>query len=138
MKSGVILAIALLGVVVSAQTKSIAPDPETAVVKQYCTGCHSDRGKAGGLSLAAFDAATAAEPADVAQTLVRKPRAGLLPPPGARRPAPAALAALPPAPETRPPLAAPPAPPPPRIWECGDLPGPSRSTPSPPYDTVAP
>ena len=56
MKSGVILGIALMGVGVSAQTKSISPDPQTALVKQYCTGCHSDRGKAGGLSLAAFDA----------------------------------------------------------------------------------
>lgn len=29
---------------------------QTALVKQYCAGCHSERGQAGGLSLAAFDA----------------------------------------------------------------------------------
>ena len=33
------------------------PESQTAVVKQYCTGCHSDRGKAGNLSLVSFDAA---------------------------------------------------------------------------------
>src|SRR5690606_38647776 len=27
---------------------------QTAMVKQYCATCHSDRGKAGGLSLASF------------------------------------------------------------------------------------
>ena len=32
-----------------------------ALVKQYCATCHSDRGKAGGLSLAGFDAAQARE-----------------------------------------------------------------------------
>jgi len=30
---------------------------QTALVKQYCATCHSERGKAGGLSLAGYDAA---------------------------------------------------------------------------------
>ena len=34
----------------------IAGAAETALVKQYCTGCHNDRAKAGQLSLASFDA----------------------------------------------------------------------------------
>ena len=34
---------------------------QNAMVKQYCTGCHNDRAKAGQLSLAAFDASNAAE-----------------------------------------------------------------------------
>ena len=32
-------------------------DAQTQMVKQYCVTCHSDRGKAGGLTLASFDAA---------------------------------------------------------------------------------
>jgi mono/diheme cytochrome c family protein len=55
-------------------------------VKQYCAGCHSDRGKAGGLSLADFDLATATEHPETAEKIVRKLRVGLMPPPGARRP----------------------------------------------------
>src|SRR5688500_608640 len=31
-------------------------DAQTAMVKQYCVTCHNERGKAGGLSLASFDA----------------------------------------------------------------------------------
>ena len=71
-----------------------AADPQNALVRQYCAGCHSDRGKAGGLSFAAFDAATAPEHADVAEKMIRKLRAGMMPPPGARRPDAAALLAL--------------------------------------------
>ena len=61
---------------------------QTAMVKQYCTGCHSDRGKAGQLSLASFDASNAANPDHVATTekMIRKLRAGMMPPAGARRP----------------------------------------------------
>ena len=47
----------------AAQPRCCRPS-QTALVKQYCATCHSDRGKAGGLSLAAFDAAKAAEHAE--------------------------------------------------------------------------
>src|SRR5689334_18938186 len=61
-----------------------APQPD--IVRQYCAGCHSDKGKAGGLSLAAFDASHADQNAEVAERMIRKLRAGMMPPPGARRP----------------------------------------------------
>src|SRR6185295_17015250 len=77
------------------------PAAQTAIVKQYCAGCHSERGKAGGLSLADFDAATAADHAPAAEKMIRKLRAGMMPPPGARRPADTTLAALADALETR-------------------------------------
>src|SRR3954468_19758065 len=64
------------------------------VVKRYCAGCHSDRGKAGGLSLAAFDVAQAAQDADVAEKMIRKLQAGFMPPPASPRPDPATYAAL--------------------------------------------
>src|SRR5262245_37325914 len=78
-----------------AQTASpAAPDPNTALVRQYCTGCHSDRGKAGGLSLAGFDATKVVENAAVGEKMIRKLRAGMMPPVGARRPDQTALASL--------------------------------------------
>src|SRR5947208_729257 len=42
------------------------------IIKRYCAGCHSDKGKAGGLSLAAFDAAHAAQNPEVAEKVIRK------------------------------------------------------------------
>jgi mono/diheme cytochrome c family protein len=78
----------------AAQPAAPPPDPQTALVKQYCAGCHSEKGKAGQLSLAAFDATKAADNAAVAEKMIRKLRAGMMPPPGARRPDEAALATL--------------------------------------------
>jgi uncharacterized protein DUF1592/uncharacterized protein DUF1588/uncharacterized protein DUF1585/uncharacterized protein DUF1587/uncharacterized protein DUF1595 len=69
-----------------APSEPTGAERETAVVKQYCTGCHSDRGKAGGISLASFDVGTAVEQAPLAEKMIRKLRAGMMPPPGARRP----------------------------------------------------
>jgi Protein of unknown function (DUF1592)/Protein of unknown function (DUF1588)/Protein of unknown function (DUF1585)/Protein of unknown function (DUF1587)/Protein of unknown function (DUF1595) len=64
------------------------------VVKRYCAGCHSDKGKAGGLSLAAFDVGQAAQNAEVSEKMIRKLQAGFMPPPLAARPDPATYAAL--------------------------------------------
>ena len=74
---------------------------QNAMVKQYCATCHSDRGKAGGLTLASFDAATAVEHPEVAEKVIRKLRAGMMPPAGARRPEGDALDRLATALETR-------------------------------------
>src|SRR5262245_46649284 len=74
---------------------------QTALVKQYCAGCHSDRGKAGGLTLASFDAAAIAGDPVVAEKMIRKLRAGMMPPAGARRPEAAVLTGLAEAFETR-------------------------------------
>jgi hypothetical protein len=63
-------------------------------VKQYCTGCHSDRSKAGDLSLAAFDVARASEHPEISEKIIRKLRAGMMPPAGARRPDDATLLSL--------------------------------------------
>ena len=63
----------------------------TQMVKQYCAGCHSDRAKAGDLSLAEFDVARASEHPEIAEKMIRKLRVGMMPPAGARRPDEAAL-----------------------------------------------
>jgi hypothetical protein len=59
---------------------------QTAIVKQYCSTCHSERGKAGGISLAGFDAAKIEESGELTERMIRKMRAGMMPPAGARRP----------------------------------------------------
>src|SRR5262245_17956227 len=69
-----------------AATPGMSIEAQTTLVKTYCATCHSERGKAGGLSFAAFDAATAVENAPVIEKMIRKLRAGMMPPPGAKRP----------------------------------------------------
>jgi mono/diheme cytochrome c family protein len=56
------------------------------LVTTYCATCHNDRGKAGGLSLASFDPVSAASNAVVAEKIIRKLTAGMMPPAGAKRP----------------------------------------------------
>jgi len=61
-----------------------APD---AVVQAYCVRCHNDRVLRGNLSLEGFAVDAASETGDIAEMMIRKLRAGMMPPPGARRPA---------------------------------------------------
>ncbi len=68
---------------------SKAPLPVAAqrdLMTQYCVGCHSPKGKAGGLTLDPADLAHVSQNAEVYEKVVRKLRAGMMPPPGARRP----------------------------------------------------
>ena len=67
---------------------------QAELVKQYCTGCHNDRTKAGELTLAGWDLTRAAAQRDLTETMIHKLRAGMMPPSGARRPAPAQVSAL--------------------------------------------
>ena len=57
---------------------------QTALIGRYCATCHSERGKAGGLSLAGFDAGKPESHVDVAEKMIRKLRAGMMPPAGAQ------------------------------------------------------
>jgi hypothetical protein len=56
------------------------------VIEQYCTRCHSEQRQRGGLVLEDFDVASAAEYADISERMIKKLRAGMMPPAGARRP----------------------------------------------------
>jgi hypothetical protein len=76
------------------QVPATFPESQTAVVRQYCTGCHNDKARTGGLSLSAFDGAHIVQQADVVEKMIHKLRAGMMPPAGARRPDAAALTAL--------------------------------------------
>ncbi len=108
MKRGlIVLGIGMLGASALADGQSLSspatasPDPQTLLVRQYCAGCHSERGKAGGVSLASFEIGAAPQHADVTEKMIRKLRAGMMPPPGARRPEDAALLTLAESLETR-------------------------------------
>ena len=65
-----------------------------AVIEQYCLTCHDEDKKKGELSLETFDPAKAEARADVGEKMIKKLRAGMMPPPGAERPAPATIDAL--------------------------------------------
>ena len=72
----------------------LSPESQTALVKQYCTTCHNDRMKAGGMTLVEFDASRVEHTAETAEKMIRKLRAGMMPPPGVKRPDEATIAAL--------------------------------------------
>ncbi|MGI9625900.1 MAG: DUF1592 domain-containing protein [Longimicrobiales bacterium] len=59
---------------------------DNEVVQEYCVRCHNERRLRGNLSLEEFDATNPAAQAPVAEKMIRKLRAGMMPPPGARRP----------------------------------------------------
>ena len=72
----------------------VSPTALTEVVERYCTRCHNERSFRGNLSLVGFDVAGADEHAETAERMIRKLRAGMMPPPGARRPSADTLTAL--------------------------------------------
>jgi cytochrome c553 len=77
------------------QTSSSATlDPAQSLVTRTCVSCHNDRMQSGGISLATFEVARASERAEIAEKMIRKLRAGQMPPAGSRRPDDAALTAL--------------------------------------------
>ena len=67
-------------------SSSLPVDAQNKLVAQNCASCHSEKMKAGELVLAGFDAAKVTEHPDVTEKMIRKLRAGMMPPPGARRP----------------------------------------------------
>ena len=73
---------------------SVAPATLTEVVQQYCVVCHNDALLTGNLSLQDFSVEDAEERAQTAEKMIRKLRAGMMPPPGVPRPAGDTLLAL--------------------------------------------
>ena len=75
-------------------SEDISPEALTGVVRRVCAACHNDMLKTGNLSLQSFDVANAPQDAETAETMIRKLRAGMMPPPGVPRPAGDTLTAL--------------------------------------------
>ncbi|HXH24171.1 MAG TPA: DUF1592 domain-containing protein, partial [Vicinamibacterales bacterium] len=70
-----------------------APDA-AAFLKQYCVTCHNDRARIGGLALDVLDPANVGAHAETWEKVVRKVKAGMMPPAGAPRPERTALDAF--------------------------------------------
>ena len=64
------------------------------VVQTYCQVCHNDAMMTGNLSLAGFEVENAPNNPETAEKMIRKLRAGMMPPPGMPRPSPDTLLAL--------------------------------------------
>ena len=76
-----------------AQPAAAAPDL-AKIVPTYCINCHNDELKRGDLSFVKFDLAKAGQNQEVVEKMIRKLQAGMMPPPGARRPTPDTYAAF--------------------------------------------
>ena len=82
-----------------AQTRPASPSNAGAasartLVDQYCTTCHNQEMKTGGVSLEALDLTHVGGSADVLEKVVRKVRSGQMPPAGMPRPAAAAASSF--------------------------------------------
>jgi mono/diheme cytochrome c family protein len=74
--------------------QAAAADTQLATIKTYCSGCHNDRAKTGGVSFDGITAASVAEHPDLFEKAVRKLRGRVMPPPGAKQPESAAVDSL--------------------------------------------
>jgi len=94
------LALVLYGKTAGQQNQSVAPSTESvaaqkAIVTQYCMTCHSDKAKAAGMDSArkinfdTLDVAHVEKNAETWELIVRKLRAGMMPPANMKRPDPA-------------------------------------------------
>ncbi len=61
-------------------------DAQGALVTQYCQGCHNDKTKSGNMTLTALDLAHPERNGVLAEKVIRKLRAGMMPPAGMKRP----------------------------------------------------
>lgn len=76
-------------VVASAQAPSASVAPAVqyrAVLDQYCVTCHNDKAKVANFSLQKLDLTTAGDHPEVWEPVIRKLRAGMMPPSGMPRP----------------------------------------------------
>lgn len=64
------------------------------LANQYCAGCHNNQVKSGGMTLAQLDLAHPDRNAELAEKVIHKLRAGMMPPPGMPRPDAASLKAF--------------------------------------------
>ena len=72
----------------------LSPEELTGVFQKYCVFCHNDVMLTGNLTLAEFDVASATVKPVIAEKMIVKLRAGMMPIPGAPRPSPDTLLAL--------------------------------------------
>jgi mono/diheme cytochrome c family protein len=88
----ILAGIAVAGLVFEPSHAQTRPATESAqaaakaVIGGYCVTCHSDKARTGGLSLENADLGNISKGAETWEKVIRKVRAGMMPPPGIRRP----------------------------------------------------
>ena len=70
----------------AAPPPSVAIDQQRTLLDRYCVTCHNDRAKTANLSLQGVDLSRVADHAELWEKVIRKLRAGVMPPPDAPRP----------------------------------------------------
>ena len=83
------LLISVLGIFCAALSPAQTPSPvaaQRALLDQYCVGCHSQKLKTGGFILEKVDPALAGQQPEMWEKVIRKVRAGLMPPARLPRP----------------------------------------------------
>jgi hypothetical protein len=80
---GLLLVPALL----PAPKAEVSPAAERALLDQYCVVCHNDKLKTANLSLQSADINSVGDHPETWEPVIRKMRAGMMPPPGMPRPA---------------------------------------------------
>jgi cytochrome c551/c552 len=69
-----------------ARPQDSSPAPDRALLNQYCVGCHNEKLKTAGLMLDKLDLAHPGQEPETWEKVVRKLRAGMMPPAGMPRP----------------------------------------------------
>ncbi len=69
---------------VSHVQETMTPDAQNKLVGYYCTTCHDDDAKTGGLTLEHFDAAKVDQNAETAEKMIKKLSLGMMPPPSVK------------------------------------------------------
>jgi hypothetical protein len=70
----------------AASPTAAASSPDATLVKTYCATCHNDRTRSGELSLEHADLTAVAQHPELWERVIRKVRAGMMPPAGMPRP----------------------------------------------------
>jgi hypothetical protein len=69
----------------AANTNVMTVDAQKAFISQYCSGCHNDQAKTGGMTLTSLDLVHPAQTAELAEKVIKKLTTGLMPPAGSSR-----------------------------------------------------
>jgi hypothetical protein len=76
----------LLAGLVPASQAEVSPAAQRALLNQYCVVCHSDKLKTANFSLQSADINSVGDHPEIWEPVIRKMRAGMMPPPGMPRP----------------------------------------------------
>src|SRR6185503_2618091 len=95
-KTAALIGFVIIGATLLFQQKATPQNqaPERALINQYCVGCHNEKTKTAELTLDKLDIDRPGDNAEKWEKVVRKVRAGMMPPSGMPRPDRSALDAM--------------------------------------------